>query len=139
MNWKLLLTLSLFGLIMAAATVSLIPEKTEPAFWLVIFIFCAYIIAKRCTGRYFLHGFVLSLLNSIWITAIHIIYWSTYMHNHADMDPAKMHIPASMWMHPRRFTLITGPIFGVIFGLVQGLFAFIASKIVKKDAVSAGV
>jgi hypothetical protein len=27
MNWKLLLTLSLLGLIMAGATVSLIPEK----------------------------------------------------------------------------------------------------------------
>ena len=139
MNWKLLLTLSLFGLIMAAATVSLIPEKTEPAFWLVIFIFCAYIIAKRCTGRYFLHGFVLSLLNSVWITAIHVIYCSTYMRNHADMSPAQMHTPAAMWMHPRWLMLIMGPLFGVIFGLFQGLFAFIASKIVKKEAISAGV
>ena len=131
MNWKLLLPLSLLGLIMAGATVSLIPEKSEWIFWIVIFVFCAYMIAKRCTEKYFLHGFVLSLLNSVWITAIHIIYCSTYMRNHADMSPAQMHMPESMWMHPREVMLIMGPIFGAIFGLFQGLFAFIASKFVK--------
>ena len=138
MNWKLLLLLSLFGLIMAGATVSLIPEKTEPIFWIIIFIVCAYIIAKKCIGKYFLNGFVLSLLNSVWITAIHIIYCSAYLRNHTDMSPANMHMPASMWTHPRELMLIMGPIFGAIFGLFQGLLAYIASKIVKPDGMSVG-
>ena len=47
------------------------------------------------------------------------------------MSPAQMHMPESMWMHPREVMLIMGPIFGAIFGLFQGLFAFIASKFVK--------
>jgi hypothetical protein len=53
MNWKLLLLLSLLGLVMAGATVSLIPEKTEPIFWIVIFIICAYIIAKNVRASIF--------------------------------------------------------------------------------------
>jgi uncharacterized membrane protein len=81
---------------------------------------------------------VLSLLNSIWITAVHIVYCSTCLRNHADMSPGNMHMPASMWTHPRELMLIMGPIFGAIFGLFQGLLAFIASKIVKKDVMSVG-
>jgi hypothetical protein len=55
-NWKLIFQLSLFGLAMAIATVYWIPQNVEPFFWLVIFIICAYLIAKRCSDKYFLHG-----------------------------------------------------------------------------------
>ncbi|MSR22442.1 MAG: hypothetical protein EXR92_02685 [Gemmatimonadetes bacterium] len=50
MNWKLVLQLSLFGLVMAVATVFWIPSTVEPAFWLVIFGFSAYLIAPRTVG-----------------------------------------------------------------------------------------
>jgi hypothetical protein len=46
MDWKLILQLSLFGLAMAIATVFVIPPTVEPAFRLVIFLICAYAIAK---------------------------------------------------------------------------------------------
>jgi hypothetical protein len=137
MNWKLLFQLSLLGLIMAFATVWLIPEKFEIIFWVVIWAFCAYMIAKVCTRRYFLHGFVLSLFNSVWITLVHAIFCVAYLNNHADMSPDKMHMPAALVNHPREIMVIFGPIFGAFFGLIQGLFAFIASKMVKKPAVQA--
>jgi len=130
MNWKLLIQLSVFGLIMAGATVSLIPEKIEPVFWLVIFIFCGVVCARQATGKYFLHGFVLSLLNAVWIVAVHAIFVTTYMHNHPDMANMK-NMPASMTTHPRLLMLILGPAFGAAFGVIQGLFFFIISKIVK--------
>ncbi len=53
MNLKLILQLSVFGLIMAFATVSLIPENIEPIFWVIIFIFCALVIARACTTKFF--------------------------------------------------------------------------------------
>jgi hypothetical protein len=55
-NWKIIFQLSIFGLIMAFATISLIPEKIEFVFWLVIFLFCAWVIAKVCNGKYFFQG-----------------------------------------------------------------------------------
>lgn len=129
MNKKLIFQLSLFGLAMAIATVSIIPSKIEPAFWLVIFITCAYFIAKKCDGKYFLHGFLLSLANCVWITSAHILFFSTYIANHA--EEAAMMANGPMQNHPRLAMLVMGPIIGIISGLVLGLFSFVASKIVK--------
>lgn len=41
MNGKLVVQLSLFGLVMAVATVWVVPSTLEPLFWLVIFPICA--------------------------------------------------------------------------------------------------
>lgn len=131
MNWKLIFQLSAFGLIMALATVSLISETVEPIFWAVIFVFCAWVIARVCTGKYFLHGFLVSLVNCVWITAAHVAYYSTYLLHHpsvAKMADAHPLLPG----HPRLAMLLTGPVFGIICGIILGLFAFIASKIVTK-------
>jgi hypothetical protein len=135
MNWKIIFQLSVFGLIMAIATISLIPEKVEFIFWIAIFIFCAYIIARVVGRRHFLHGFCVSLVNCIWITAAHIIFHSTYVANHpnAVKMSAELHILPT---HPRLAMLIMGPFFGILFGLVLGLFCFIASFIVKKKAAA---
>jgi hypothetical protein len=130
MNWKLIFQLSLFGLAMSIATVFLIPYMIEPLFWLIIFIVCAYLIAKNCNGKYFLNGFMVSIINCFWITSVHIILFQSYIANHLDeaamMD--KIHFTDS----PRVIMLITGPIIGIVSGLVLGLFAFISSLLVEK-------
>jgi hypothetical protein len=133
MNWKIIFQLSVFGLIMAVATVFLIPEKAEPIFWLFIFIFSAYVIAKTVSKKYFLHGFCVSLVNCVWITAAHIIFYSTYITNHPSVVKMSAEYPF-LPAHPRLAMLIMGPLFGIGFGLILGLFAFIASLIVKKKA-----
>jgi len=51
MSWRLILTLSLFGLGMGIATVAFIPSNTEPLFWLAIFVMCAYLIARNASHR----------------------------------------------------------------------------------------
>ena len=131
MNWKLIFQLSVFGLIMAFATVFLIPEMIEPAFWIAIFIFCAYIIVQRVRGNYFWHGFFVSIVNCVWITAAHIIFYSTYIAAHPSI--AKMsHDHPFLPNHPRLAMLVMGPVFGIASGLVLGLFAFIGSLMVKK-------
>jgi hypothetical protein len=129
MNWKLIFQLSLFGLAMAISTVYWIPSSLEPFFWLAIFIICAYLIARNCTEKFFLHGLFVSLVNSIWITAAHILLFNTYIANHP--KEAEMMANMAMPKHPRRLMLLMGPFAGLIFGLVLGLFAFIASKIWK--------
>jgi uncharacterized membrane protein len=121
MNWKLIFLLSLFGLAMGIATVFIIPSKIEPLFWLVIFLISAYIIAKRCSNKYFLHGLLVSIANSIWITACHVLLFDQYIANHA--REAAMMTSRQMPM--------SGPLIGVVSGLILGLFAVIASKIVR--------
>jgi uncharacterized protein YneF (UPF0154 family) len=130
MNWNLIFKLSLFGLVMAFATVYFIPSNIEPFCWLFIFIVCAYLIAKNCSSKYFLHGLLVGIANSVWITAAHILLFDKYISNHpneAEMM-TKMPLPGS----PKLMMLLTGPVVGMISGLILGLFAFIASKIMKK-------
>ncbi len=115
---------------MAFATVYLIPSNIEPLCWLGIFVICAYIIAKLAARKYFLHGLLVSLVNSVWITAVHIFLFDTYRLRH----PQEIEMMSKMPLHesPTLMMLITGPVIGLISGCVLGLFAFIASKLVKK-------
>ena len=136
MNWKIIFQLSIFGLIMAFATVSLIPEKVEPAFWVAIFIFCAYVIAKVCPGNYFWHGFLVSMVNCIWITAVHIWFREAYEPHHPDMTQMSANMPKYLQVHPRIAMAVMGPLFGAAFGIVLGVFSLIASKLVTKRGAS---
>jgi len=130
MNAKLIFQLSLFGLAMGIATVYYIPSNIEPFCWLAIFILCAYLIAKNCSEKYFLNGLCVSLVNSVWITAAHIILFDKYIANHA--KEAEMMTQMPVFISPKLMMLIAGPVIGFISGIVLGLFALIASKIVKK-------
>ena len=138
MNWKLVLQLSLFGLAMGIGTVFVIPSNFEPIFWLVIFVICACVIAIRCSQRYFLHGLFVSLVNSVWITASHILLFDRYMAGH----PAEASMMASMPLSgsPRVMMAIMGPVVGLVSGAVLGLFAVVASKLVaRREAKEAAV
>jgi uncharacterized protein YneF (UPF0154 family) len=133
MNIKLIFQLSLFGLSMALATVFFIHSNIEPIFWLAIFIVCAYFIAKKTNGKYFFYGFLVSLVNCMWITSAHIIFFQTYIFNHPGEANTLLKIP--MPDSRKLMMLVSGIIIGIISGIVLGLFAFIASKIFKKKQV----
>jgi hypothetical protein len=129
MNWKLIIQLSLFGLAMGIATVFVIPSNVEPLFWLVIFVISAYFIATRCSNRYFLHGMLVSLANSVWITAAHFLLFDRYVANH----PEEIAMMATMQLtvSPRLMMALMGPIFGVVSGVLLGVFAWLGSRVVE--------
>jgi hypothetical protein len=127
MNWKLILQLSLFGLGMAFATVFVIPSTVEPLCWFVILPFCAYLIARRAPGSYFLHGLLTGVLNSVWITAAHLLLFDRYIAGHA-REAAMM---SQMPLAPKTMMLITGPIVGVVSGIVLGILALIVHRLVS--------
>jgi hypothetical protein len=132
MNWKLIIQLSLFGLAMGLLTVFVIPSNIEPLFWLVIFAICAYIIATQAPGRYLLHGLLVSLVNSVWITAAHVLFFDNYIVNHQPEMAmmASMPLPNS----PRTMMALMGPIVGAASGVVLGLFSVGARYLVVRRA-----
>jgi purine-cytosine permease-like protein len=129
LNFKLILQLSLFGLAMGVATVFVIPSNVEPVFWLIIFGVCAVVIARRCSSQHFLHGFMVSLANCVWITTTHIALCETYLERHPQEAAMMKNMPLPD--SPRLMMLMMGPVIGVVSGLVLGLFALIAGKLVK--------
>lgn len=132
MNWKLIFLLSLFGLAMAGLTISLVPSTIEPFCWLVIFLICSYLIAKYAPGKYFLHGLLVSIVNSIWITAAQVTFYDQYIAAHPEFLQMTAGLPPDLAVHPRRMMLPIGLISGILSGIVLGLFAWVASKIFKK-------
>lgn len=136
MNWKLILQLSVFGLVMGVATVFVISSSVEPFCWLVVFLISAYAIARGAPGRPFLHGVCVGLANSVWVTAAHILLVDQYLARH----PREAAMMSSMPMptHPRLMMALTGPVIGLMSGIVLGIFAVVAIRLVRQvGAVSA--
>jgi hypothetical protein len=126
LNWKLILTLSLFGLAMGVATVFVVPSNVEPFFWLVIFIICAVIIARAGVPRPFVHGLLVSVVNSVWIIAAHELFLDRYLAGHArEAGMPTGGIPLRLAM------VLFGLVIGVLSGLVLGFFAWVASRLLK--------
>ena len=132
MNWKLIFLLSLFGLAMAIGTVFVIPSNVEPMLWLPIFVICAYLIAKHAPGKHFLHGLMLGIANSVWITGAHLLLFDAYLAHHA--REAEMMKSMPMPLPPRLLMAIVGPCVGVVSGVVIGLFALVAAWLVRRGS-----
>jgi hypothetical protein len=128
MDWKLIFLLSLFGLAMAIGTVFVIPSNVEPICWLVIFCLCAFLIARRLPDRHFLHGLMVGIVNSMWVTAAHIMFFARYIANH----PKEAAMTRSMPLPPQLIMAIIGPVIGVLSGCIIGLFAFVAVKLIRR-------
>ena len=127
MNWKLILQLSLFGLVMALATVWVIPSTIEPLAWLVIFPICAYFIARRAPRGYFLHGLLVGIMNSVWITAAHVTFFNAYIARHAREAEMMTRMPLA----PKLMMLVTGPIVGIVSGIFLGILSLVVHRIVS--------
>lgn len=132
MDWKLVGVLSLFGLAMAFGTVFFIPSKLEPVIWLVIFLVCAYLIAKERRDKHFLHGLMVGLVNSVWITSAHIFFFDTYIANHAREAEMMKSLPSGV--SPKVLMAMSGPVIGLISGVVIGVLALVAGKMIKPRA-----
>ena len=131
MNWKLILALSLFGLAMAVASLFGL-GLFELLLWLIIFVIYAWIIAKHSPGKYFLQGFLVSVVNSIWITAIHVVFFSMYIRTNPQMVQG-----TPPGMNPRIIMIVAGPIVGVVLGLIAGLFTLMICGIYTADLLKA--
>lgn len=126
MSWKLILQLSLFALAMGIATVFVIPSTIEPYFWLVILVVSAYFIATRATGRYFLHGLALGIVNSIWVTGSHVLLFSQYVARHPREAAMMQSMPLPT--HPRVMQIIIGLCIGIVSGIIIGAVSWIAHR-----------
>ena len=133
MDWKLIFQLSLFGLAMGIATVFVIPSNIEPVFWLVIFLICAYIIAKRSPTGSFVQGVLLGLANSVWITGAHILLFDRYVAGHTQEVAMMKSMPLAS--EPKLLMAVTGPVVGLISGIIIGVLALGAGKLIKRPAV----
>jgi len=121
----------MFGLAMGLATIFFIPSGVEPFVWPVIFIVCAYLIAKQASGRPFLHGLLLGIANSIWITAAHILFFDRYLGGHPSEARTTFALAAAY--SPKIVMAGLGLLAGLVSGAVIGVLAVLVAKILKSS------
>jgi Na+/serine symporter len=130
MNWKVIFGLSMFGVAMGIGTVFVISPRFEPFFWLVIFVVSAFVIARQAPSRPFLHGFLLGIVNSVWVTAAHVIFFERYLASHAQEEETIRELHAG-GVVPRVVMAVMGPAVGLISGAVMGVLAYAVAKALK--------
>ena len=130
MNWNLIVRLSFLGFIMGASTALGIPMMVTAILWLAFYGVCVVVIAKRCTHKYFLNGFMLSLVNIGWVTGFHVIFYKIYLTNNPAIELLYTLLPFSE--SPRLGMIFMAPILGSFFGLLVGFFSFLVAKVIGK-------
>jgi len=73
------------------------------------------------------------LANSVWVTGAHMLFLDQYLARH----PREAAMMSSMPMptHPRLMMAVTGPVIGLVSGIVLGIFAVVATRLVRPAGV----
>ena len=123
MNIRLILTLSLLGLLVAFGSIAgLIPAGWETAVWAVIVLVCANVLARRAPGKFFLHGFLTGFIAGAVSLLCHALFMTQYLAHNAKADAGFKALPAGM--SPALVVVLLSPFFGGLLGVVTGLLTW---------------
>ena len=129
MNWRLILSLSLLGIVLGIASEFGFTSGREWLAWLCIGIYSAWRFARRSREELFLHGFYLGILAVFFSSIIQALFISTYLGNNPRMVEALNALPQGL--HPAAVVLIMGPIIGTVSGVAFGALAVVVGKLVR--------
>jgi hypothetical protein len=132
MNWKLIFLLSLFGVALGIASVFTLSPIVEFVLWIAATLIIAVLIAKYAHGKYFLHGFIVAVINTFWVTLAQAGLFYTYIASHPEYLQMLEKLPPALAEHPRRLIVYRSPVIAIISGLFVGLLSWIASKVVNR-------
>ena len=133
MNYKFILPLLLFGVLMGFAAVKGLLANLELMYWLFIYLVCGLVLAKTCRQKYFLNGFVLGVCISIVASFIQILFFDEYLLNNSEINTELDKLPSSA--EPKTFFLMISPIISLISGLVVGVFTTAFRWLTKRTNV----
>ena len=131
MNWRLITSLSLFGIVLGIASVFGFTSGREWLAWLCIGVYSAWRFANRSREELFLHGFYLGILTGCFSSVIQALFISTYLTNNPRMIEALNALPQGL--HPAAVVLIMGPIIGTVSGVVFGGLTVIVGKLLPHN------
>jgi hypothetical protein len=129
MNWRLILSLSQFGVAMGVASVLGLAQGYGGILWSLIGIFCAIWIARKLRTRHFVHGLLTGAIGGGIAPLIQVPFFSTYLTNNPRAVADLKQLPAGLSV--QTFFLILILVIAVLSGLALGLLSWAAGKIIK--------
>lgn len=122
MNWRLILTLSLFGPALGALMVlGLIPRGVDRFLWAVVVAVCAFVAAKKEPQRALQHGAVIGFINGASSTMVQAVFVDTLTANNPWMVEAMAKQPPGFDFEFFVYMLV--PFIGVASAGITGLVA----------------
>ena len=134
MNWKLIFLLSGFGILMGLATVYIIPAGVETIIWLIILVFCAWVIQKVLKTRYFIHGFLVCMINSLCVTGAHLFLSSAYLAHHPEEAASYAKLQSEYHVSMTQAMLLFSPFIGLMSGLFLGILSNVFALVRQRAA-----
>lgn len=119
------------GVAMGILTLYFIPGRYEAVVGTPAFILCAWFIGRYAVSRHFLHGFLLGIVNSAIVTAIHVYFAGTYLTHHPSDAVQFEKMQRESGATPQQAIMLLGIVVALISGVVQGLFSLIGRKTVR--------
>jgi hypothetical protein len=130
MNWKIVLLLSLFGVVVGFAGVYGLSGPGELVLWIIVFLIYAIVIGKRLESDFFVHALLAAILAGLWVGIIHAAFIKTYVAHNAQLRAGRSMMPKTA--HPRLIMVMIGPFIGAVTGVVAGLMAAVAGNLFKR-------
>lgn len=136
MNWKIILGLSLFGILMGVLNVFGLTGGLEWLLWLIIALISAVVIEKSAPKLHVTSGFLVGFLDALFNGIITAIFWERYLLQNPDVLERLAQMPEGL--APEFFMLIASVLIGFVYGLFIGLVVFLIRKTKKRSAAAAG-
>lgn len=115
---KLIINLSLFGVILGIFNVMAFAVNFEWILWLVGWTVTSLVVSKKLKERYFIHAFATGFLMAILSDLIRVIMYDTYIESHPDFINR---FESYNINNARLFILSFGVITSVFSGLIAGV------------------
>ena|SRR5688572_5954999 len=134
MNWKIILGLSLFGILMGVLSVFGLTGGLEWLLWLIIALISAVVIERSAPKLHVTSGFLVGFLDSLFSGIIVAFFWERYLLQNPDVLNRLAEMPEGL--APEFFMIIASVLIGFIYGLFIGLVVFLIRKTKRRSAAA---
>lgn len=124
MNWKLIISLASFGLLLGLLSLLGLSDVVTPWVYAIGGIFCSVMIAKHTQKRLVLHAILLGLLIGAIEAALGQLLVPTYLENNPELSEAYM------WSFGLYFA-VSGVVMGMLYAASLAIISWIASRFVN--------
>ena len=136
MNVRLVLTLSLLGLVVGIGSVTgLIRSGVETIAWMVVAVVCAGVIARQAPGRPFLHGFLAGFVAGVLAPIVQVAFFPQYLAHNPKAVESFQRLPSDV--PPRVLVILLTPIVAGVLGVVTGFLAWAAARVLGRKPTAA--
>ena len=127
MKWGVVLELSAPGLAIGLAVVYGMSEGAMWVLWIVLRLMIALALARWVRRKHFAHGFCVGALGAGGAVLLALALYGRYTQNHPEFLENASRFPS---LDPRLLLAAVAVVVGLAHGILQGILAWIASRIV---------